>query len=280
MIKNSLCTFLGLLACGLSLQAQTAAPPQAPYLPPDSGTLQWTVHVQGLPEKQKNPSQESSPADPGIAGASPNSSPRPGRRLLRQIDATRSNNLLRKVNTWSNGTTTVKWWQGPYLLLKEPKDDDILVASWASFCFTQETYAEYASANFTELNWVGPTTFLEWTTLGDRQVAVYGQTQSQADAFRIDSKSEMLKAMKNMDTLKPRPQDSETGPPTSREGFARLAWIDARTKRPIAMEAGRLRFTYHFSDGVIAPLTLPPEFQQAMDRHQIATTAPTMKVKP
>jgi len=274
IIKSVMGCLVGLVFCGPVLNAQPTKPPQPPFLVPDSETLQWSVQVQGLPGKEKNQASESIVNNPGAPETSFTPSSGSLRRILKQVDATRSNGLLKKIHTWANGTKTEKWWQGPYLLLEEPNDDDIFITSWGNLCRTQELYEDYGNSNFPELNWVRDSTFLEWVTLGDRLVAVYGQIKGQGGL------TDLLKALEGEDPLKAKPQDTDTEPQTSRDAYGRLAWIDAQTKRPIAMESGRRRYTYVFSDGEITPLALPSEFQQALERYRIATTAPTMRVKP
>jgi hypothetical protein len=174
----------------------------------------------------------------------------------------------------------VKWWQGSYVLVKEPEYDTVFVVPWEQLLLSEETYEQFSNTNFPELRWVSASTFLEWTTMGDRQVAVYGQKQNDADNFMMRGEENLLKIVEERTGIKAKPTDPETRRPTSRDGYARLAWIDGQTKRPIAMESARSRWTYTFSEGEIPPINLPPGFQDAIGRYLEAANVQKLNVKP
>ena len=268
--------FLG----GFGLHAQTPPPPQEPFLQPVSGNAHWIVQVQGLldqPKKQASKNRQDVPGAPETSATPP---PVAGGRILKQIDVTRSNNLLRRINTWADGTQTVKWWQGSYLMLKEPEYDTVFIVPWESLILNEETYEQFSNTSFPELRWVNASTFLEWATIGDRQVAVYGQKQSELDKLHLGVDSGLVKIIEERTGIKYKSADPATQRPTSRDGFARLAWIDGQTKRPIAMESARARRTYTFTDGEIAPIELPPGFREAIGRYLDAANVQNLNVKP
>ncbi|MEI6337552.1 MAG: hypothetical protein WCQ57_03090 [Verrucomicrobiota bacterium] len=280
MNRSTSLSVLVLFLGSIAMQAQTPPPPEAPFLLPDSRNAQWVIQVQGLPDKPTKQTPGNGQNIPGAPETAATPPPAAGGRNLKQIEVIRSNNLLRRINTWANGTQTEKWWQGAYLLLKEPDYSTVFIVPWESILLSEETYEQFSNTNFPELRWVNASTFLEWTTVGDRQVAVYGQKQSDADAIEMRGEATLNKIAEERTGIKPKPADPATRRPTSRDGFARLAWIDGQSKRPIAMESARSRWTYTFTDGEIAAIELPPGFREAIGRYLEAANVQKLDVKP
>ena len=264
----------------VGIHAQTPCPPEEPFLNPVSENAHWVVQVQGLPDQPKNQASQNTPDTPSAPETPATAMHVQGGRYLRQIDVTRSNSLLRKINTWADGTQTVKWWQGSYLMLKEPEYETVFVVPWESLILNEDTHEQFSNTSFPELRWVTASTFLEWATIGDRRVAVYGQKQTDLDKLRLGVESGLFKVIAERMGIESGSTRSVTPNPTSRVGFARLAWIDGQTKRPIAMESARSRWTYTFSDDQIAPIELPPGFRNAIGRYLDAANVQKLDVKP
>lgn len=264
MNKQTLLIALAFAQSACLLQAQS--PPVSPFLSEMKPNAQWRIDVQGVADKPKaSKPQTGPPQDPPVEHPAP--VPSQVDRSLARADVTRTKDLFRRINTWSNGTKTEKWWQGQYCLLKEPSYDTIFIFPWSSMILSEEAYELFSNTDFPELAWVGAATFLEWATIDETPVAIYGLKQSESEKFNERGSENMLKVIEERTGQKPPTPDPEANKQTSRSGYARLAWIDGRTKRPMAMESGRMRKTYTFTEGDIPPIELPPGFREAIGRH-------------
>ncbi len=271
-------TFLSALGAALflgsfTMPAQTPSPPKAPFLAPSAGNAHWIIEVQGVPGKPTT-SAPKAPAAPKVPATGSSG------RVLIQVDMTVTKDLRRQIKKWANGTQTEKWWKGDYCLLKEPDFDTIFIFSWDSLILSEKSYQEFAATDFPELRWVGADTFLEWATVDDIPVAIYGQQQSEVDKANPAS-NEFLRELveqrtgKKLDVSKPEPSR-----PTSRDGYAKLAWIDGHSKRPIALESAHERWDYISSERPTPQIELPLSFLQAIGRYFEAANAQKMNVKP
>lgn len=277
MNKFSLLVWIGLVLvpCGLSAQE----PPKKPFVEPVRGDAQWIIEVQSLTAKvESGDSRETADA----VNRDPSSTPAPvsGPRNLLRSEVTRSNDLLRRTDSWQDETKTEKWWKGAYLFVKEPDYDTIFVLPWESLILSQEAYEQFSNTSFPEMRWVNENTFLEWTTIGDRQVAIYGKEESEEDKIQLTSYEFFKGAVDEESDFNAQTSEPKTRNPTSRKGFAQLAWIDGETKRPIAMESNHSRRTYTFTDGEIPPLEFPTGVEEALRRYINAANVQKLDVAP
>ena len=235
---------------GLAAQdAQAAA--KIPQLMELDNT-RWKITLRNLAadEPAAEPTAELPAALQGIAD-----------RELVAREVIRGGKVVRKISHWKNKTQTDQWWADNFLFIKEPDVAMAFVLQWRLVMMSEKMAILYSPASFPELAWAKPERFIRWEGPPGRSAAIFG-IENEQDAGQEDPTAVLLRELGGQQTPPP-----PSKPATSDSRYARLAWINPLTLRPIAMEAEGVRWEYTFAPGAVPPLSLPDEYREAFAKY-------------
>jgi hypothetical protein len=225
------------LAC-VSLHAQDGQvqvpPPSPPFLNRLPDHAAWRVTY----------TSHQAPAPP--AGAAKGPLP----RVLQEVDGTKMDQNRREIYVWSDKTTTAHWIYKGIYLFNQPTTPDIYILNIATYKgspMAPSLVPDYATTDFPEFSWVSLRNY--------QGVAIY--QQHQCYLFQAQKKSEA--------------SPSQTTPPVM---SGTQAWIDVKTKLPVALDDGTTLKIYAVSEVPPRDLELPDKFASALaDWQQVAIQA-------
>jgi hypothetical protein len=213
--------------CGAQTDGGDNKPPSPPYLATVAAPGSWTVQVK---------------LDQSPSAAAPNSgAPAAGAvapLYTKEIQVTKTEDKKRMVLTSSDSTVSEVWYANNYVLYRQP-----------NFAADEVAIAEQVPG-LSSLLGVGDFPTLSWI-----DIKTYKRRESHdgSSCFYFESSP-----VGNMSGLPAGAGKSRTVP-------IRKAWIDVKTKLPVAFDDGVTIQEYTFSPGGPKTLTLPPLYQKNLD---------------
>jgi hypothetical protein len=155
-------------------------------------------------------------------------------KVMTKIEVTEDEALRRDLITWDGGVQTETWFVGAIVMMKSPNGD------WINLLNADPTSVPRRDAS----------DYFSWLELGN-YVGVVSYRDKSCYQFLVKG---------------PKPPQGETD---IIEKADKIAWIDVKTKLPVAVQIAGQLYTYTFSNPPTAPLQLPEKFKVMAERYQI-----------
>jgi hypothetical protein len=232
------------LAYGLALaampilgwaQTNTAdiPPPSPPFVQFPGPDAAFTIDVMA-PNGQAAPAPAANPA--GIKTAAPE------KKLVR-VDAVQTGRLRCDTLTWDDHSQTQTWFVGKYGLVQSNR------GNWINLV-DPVMYPIQASAMLRR----DASDYFHWLTSAN-YAGVTSYKGKQCYQFKVGAPATAPNDDNDLETVLGRDE--------------KIAWVDVKTKLPVAIQIQGQLFTYTFHDAPTDQLTLPPKFQAMVDRFQL-----------
>lgn len=170
---------------------------------------------------------------------------------IKEIRVAKARDKKQELTIWSNGAESESWFVDTFVIYRQPHFVKGDVAILEQRPDSSDHF--FSTSDFSNLAWVGKDTFQRTETVKGK-LCYYYENGRHAEQERI-----------------PEPLRDQIKLAISK------AWIDARTKLPVAVEEGGIRQEYDFTFGSPASLTLPPLFaarlEKLLNRRKAATAA-------
>jgi hypothetical protein len=203
--------------------------PQPPFVAPVPDKAQWTISLD--PKKTGASSSGSSQETKGSS------------RGLTEIISTKSGPLKQDIQVFADGKKIEFWYVGNVVLIPASNNRDILSLDDQALIPTAEHNPGMNAADLEIGNLIQSRGFpgLGWLKL-KYYTGVVTVAKTQCYHFAL-------------------PDPATSNP-------AAEAWIEVKTKLPVAYMARGTVYTFHFGDPPTAPLSLPPAYASTLDRAQ------------
>ncbi|MEO7931522.1 MAG: hypothetical protein ABIT76_00035 [Chthoniobacterales bacterium] len=201
----------------------------------------WTVTT--TPVSTSNQSQQGNQA----SGQGDESKNQPPSRRVMQVVKTGDVRFVRIVE---GGSKSERWCKGAFQVIKRPEWRELLLSTGENRA--DPAWLDFGGGDFAGFDWISAQNFIGIQKVGDRNCLVFkgeiqpGNFQSKRVFFGLDGKQENTKI--------PEP-----------EKVAVVAYTDFETRLPVALMMDKDSTIYQFGPPPTAMLSMPPEFQSAMD---------------
>lgn len=242
------CLFLILGLCRLTAEeALQTLRPKTPLLPRMSNLSEWTITYRYSREKARerfmNP-EKKEPEETADEQDSPDDEPVTIFPKSRTI--TKQGQVYREVTRWSNGEVTEKWIVNGLQLMEIPGSNELLRVGLSGY---PPDMSDYSRSDFEDFEWIGL----------DNYKGVRSVRGGQAYEFSTAAVERRLTPREKWE------RHSEEGYkklPESEEAFPFVAYLDAKTQRPLLLDNGRVVQIYRYADKVPALPTMPQKFAE------------------
>ncbi len=199
---------------------------------------------------QTKPTKEEPPSPPYIATVPPPASwtirpatpptPNPQVSTLKEIRVAKTRDMKQEISLWSNGTESESWYVDTFVIYRQPHfvKDDVAILEQRP----DSTTNFFSTGDFSNLGWIGKDTF-QRTETHKGKLCHYYENGNSADFEKIP---EPIRSQRQFATPK--------------------AWIDAKTRLPVAIEQGGILQEYSYTFGSPQSLTLPPLFSARLEK--------------
>ncbi len=167
--------------------------------------------------------------------ADPSKSNNPGLRMLKEVRVSKRDKEFQEVQLWSNGVTTERWEVNGLLLFEQPDSPGVYLAVQGAIWNKADPFFNFHShSDFPEFSWLSSTAYAGEKSYQGR------------DCYRFKSES----------------------PSPSSHNRPREAWIDVKTRLPVALDDGRVLCTYAFGNAPSREVELPARFAEVLKNYQ------------
>lgn len=180
----------------------------------------------------------------------PRSGEAPGSRAKREvkIEAAQFGQVRRDTIYWSDNSQTQTWFVGRYGLVQNPNGD------WINLLDPVRDPEAAGSMRRRDAS-----DYFAWLMMDNyRGVVSYRGAICYQFSLNVEA-------------------NGGGGEPSSPQ--AQIAWIDVRTKLPVALQTGGQVLIYKFGEAPASPLILPPKFKALADRYQLLGPATTTNAR-
>ncbi len=263
------------------LAQTTELPPTGPLIQTQTPAVSaWQIEYRyeekaQKEDPQKNPLSAMIATDPAVAALLKDNP-----RLAAQMNPPRVT-LVRIIRTgvtrheeiaYDNGTTDETWLSGDYRMSRSAGSPKIQVVSGA----------RAGGSEFPEFSWITRENFTATRKVNGRDCLAF---EMELDPLQIEDPGLyqiLLERQRHAPkTKKPQDTPADSAPTTLSGRSARaVAVIDAETKLPVALQMGKTSRLYQFQPAPTQLLTLPPEWAQAAQEHEVAHRKLTKRLSP
>jgi hypothetical protein len=254
--------------CG-GAEVPTLPPLTEPILSRLSDYAAWT-------ETFKSKAKAPAPAAGPIQGAAP--SPQE-LRTIKEIRTIKGPQNRRTIKQWSDGLTTESWVVGGSVLQEEPGQPDIYIFTEATRAASSITLGDdYSKTDFPELSWLSVQNYSGVRSYQGRSCYVFEMKELDTSSPGTNKMLEDMKMVKKVPLPGENAEASPTPLPTpavpKKEIIVKTAWIDGKTRLPVAVEDQACLQTYLFGTAPADEPQLPPRFKSALEKYEQIARGP------
>jgi len=219
--------------------------PPGPLLKRAPDSLEWEIRV--------DTAESSVPAQPPQEGKAP---PPPPPKIA---VVTKGGKVVREIITYANGTAVEIWHRGGVAVSRKPGDKIWTVSPASPPGFESP---DYINSDFSDLEWISPSTFTGIQSIGGRKVIVFTGTV-------CDKGSTDLSIIKN-GVNRQRGEEAMLGHLATKAfdpndyKVPAVAYIDMETRLPIKFQYGNMIRSYTYRVPTQAVSNFPGDAEQAV----------------
>jgi hypothetical protein len=186
---------------------------------------------------------------------------------IKQIKVLKADKIRRELITWSNGQTSERWFYHNLFLFNQPGVPDIYIVNPGNLAPGQAAFnPDYSLGDFAELSWISTRNYVGIQNFHQHICYVFASKAPSSPNFFPPQVTEP-----------PSPSSTSltrAGYGTAQTNTPLRAWVDEKTKLPVALENGASLQSYTFYESSGASIELPNNFYQALSRYQNALAEP------